>query len=96
VERRNGFKGRVPCRVMNLPPGVTVVNSGLNGVLVPEGETSRTFTLRAADWAEPVQQPIYIVGEVESNSPTSHASAPLALSVLREKQLASARSGPSL
>jgi hypothetical protein len=81
IERRNGFKGRVPCSVQNLPPGVRVVNVGLNGVLVTEAQSSRTFTLKAEDWAKPVSQPIYVVGQVESNSPTMHASAQLLLKV---------------
>jgi hypothetical protein len=91
VERRNGFKGRVPCLVENLPPGVRVVNVGLNGVLVTEAQSSRTFTLHAEDWAEPAQQPIYVVGTVESNAPTRHPSAPLLLKVVAEKQTASAQ-----
>src|SRR3984885_12414376 len=52
IERQNGYKGRVPCYVKNLPRGVQVVNIGLNGVLVTETQTSRTFTLRAEDWAK--------------------------------------------
>jgi hypothetical protein len=91
VERRNGFKGRVPCQVENLPPGVRVVNVGLNGVLVTEAQSSRTFTLHAEDWARPAQQPIYVVGTVESNSPTRNPSAPLLLKVIADKQTASAQ-----
>src|SRR5206468_10985203 len=53
VERYNGFKGRVPCTIKNLPYGVRVVNVGLNGVLVTEAQSSRTFTLHAEDWAKP-------------------------------------------
>jgi hypothetical protein len=89
VERHNGFKGRVPCSVENLPPGVRVVNVGLNGVLVTEAQSSRTFTLRAEDWAPPIKQPIYVVAMVESNSPTRHPSAPLLLQVEADKQAAS-------
>lgn len=88
VVRKNGFTGRVPCYVRNLPPGVSVDNVGLNGVLVTEDQTSRTFTLRAEDWAWPLEQPIYVVAEVESNSPTAHASAPLALTVRGKPQMA--------
>jgi hypothetical protein len=94
VDRKNGFKGRVPCAIVNLPPGVTVVNSGLNGVLVTENQNTRTFTLRAEDWVETMDQPIYVVAEVESNSPTRHASAPLALKVHSKKVIASSGSGP--
>jgi hypothetical protein len=81
IARQNGFKGRVPCSVENLPPGVRVVNVGLNGVLVTESQSSRTFTLHAEDWAKPIIQPVYVVGRVESNSPTMHPSAPIELQV---------------
>ena len=90
IERRNGFKGRVPCTIQNLPFGVRVVNVGLNGVLVTEAQTSRIFTLHAEDWAKPVSQPIYVVGEVESNSSTMHPSAPIMLKVTGANQTASA------
>jgi hypothetical protein len=93
VDRHNGFKGRVPCFVQDLPPGVRVVNVGLNGVLVTEAQSSRTFTLRAEDWAKPIDQPIYVVGVVESNSPTMHPSAPLLLKVGRGNETASAGHG---
>ena len=90
IERRNGFKGRVPCTIQNLPFGVRVVNVGLNGVLVTEAQSSRTFTLHAEDWARPVSQPIYVVGEVESNSSTMHPSAPITLKVTPARQTAAA------
>jgi len=90
VDRHNGFKGRVPCFVQNLPPGVRVVNVGLNGVLVTEAQASRTFTLRAEEWARPVQQPIYVVGMVESNASTLHPSAPIRLNVTESNKTASA------
>ncbi len=90
IERHNGFKGRVPCTIQNLPYGVRVVNVGLNGVLVTEAQSSRTFTLRAEDWAKPISQPIYVVGEVESNSSTMHPSAPIMLKVTGDGQTASA------
>jgi hypothetical protein len=91
VERRSGFQGRVPCTVRNLPPGVRIVNVGLNGVLVPETESTRTFTLHAEDWAKPITQPIYVVAEVESNSPTLHPSAPLLVEVVGNKESASVK-----
>jgi hypothetical protein len=90
VDRRQGFEGRVPCTVLNLPPGVRVVNIGLNGVLVSETQSSRTITLHAEDWAKPITQPIYVVGRVESNSPTLHPSAPLLVEVLTNRETASA------
>jgi hypothetical protein len=90
VDRRNGFKGRVPCLVQNLPPGVRVVNVGLNGVLVTEAQSSRTFTLHAEEWAKPISQPIYVVAMVESNSPTMHPSPSLLLNVGAQTQTANA------
>jgi hypothetical protein len=70
---------------------VRVVNVGLNGVLVTEAQSSRTFTLKAEDWTKPVRQPIYVVGLVESNSPTMHPSAPLLLTVDANNQAATAK-----
>lgn len=89
IARHNGFTGRVPCLIENLPPGVRVVNVGLNGVLVTEAQTSRTFTLRAEDWTKPIDQPFYVVAVVESNSSTSHPSAPILLRVVSNQQRAS-------
>ena len=80
----------MPCYIRNLPPGVKVVNIGLNGVMVTEANSSRTFTLRAEDWVKPIDQPIYLVGKVESNSPTLYASAPLRLKIVESKQTESA------
>ena len=103
VQRQNGFKGRVPCSVENLPPGVRVVNVGLNGVLVTESQSSRTVTLHAEDWAKPITQPVYVVGRVESNSPTMHPSAPILLQVatstkqdLNHGQAGTSQSGDSV
>ena len=36
VERRNGFKGRIPLDVQGLPHGVRVLDVGLNGILVTQ------------------------------------------------------------
>ncbi|MGH9405382.1 MAG: hypothetical protein ACRD3D_06040 [Terriglobia bacterium] len=94
VTRENGFKGRVPCQVENLPPGVTVVNVGLNGVLVHSGENSHTFTLKAENWVQPVTQPIYVVGAVESNATTDHASPPVLLKIETEQETALAHRSP--
>jgi hypothetical protein len=45
--RQNGFGGRVPVEVSNLPPRVRVLDVGLNGVLITEDEKKRSFTLEA-------------------------------------------------
>ncbi len=68
ITRQNGFGGRVPVQVMNLPPRVRVLDVGLNGVLLNEDETERSFTLEALDSAEPVEQLIYVAGQVETRS----------------------------
>ena len=75
VERHNGFTGRVPISVMNLPHGVRVDDIGLNGVMITEEETSRTVHLVAEPWVQPHSQPIVIVGRVEVNSPLRNESA---------------------
>jgi hypothetical protein len=69
VVRQNGFGGRVPVRVIDLPPRVLVADSGLNGVLITEDESHRTFRLRALPNAEPVEQTIYVGGAIETRSP---------------------------
>ena len=68
IRRNNGFGGRVPVEVRNLPPGVEVADTGLNGVLVNENETRRTFTLRMLPTAKPLSQPIYASGLVETRA----------------------------
>jgi hypothetical protein len=77
VERHNGFTGRVPIAVMNLPHGVRVDDIGLNGVMITEEETSRTVHLVAESWVPPQSQPMVIVGRVEVNSPLRNESAAL-------------------
>ena len=79
----------MPCDVVNLPLGVRVVNLGLNGVLVAEDQTKATFKLRAADWAKPIVQPIYVVASVESNSTTEHPSPPILLRVEGKREATS-------
>ena len=93
VERKNDFQGRVPCNILNLPPGVSIVNIGLSGVLVREAEDSRTVTLRADEWAPPIEQTVYVIGKVESNAPTVHASTPLKVTVRPKREMASADLG---
>ena len=53
IERRNGFKGRVPLDVRGLPHGVRVLDIGLNGVLITERETTRTIVIYAEPWVVP-------------------------------------------
>jgi hypothetical protein len=81
VERRNGFKGRVPIDVRNLPFGVAVRYVGLNGVLITEQQTSRRFVIAAEPWAKPQTRPFFAVGRVESEPSTEVGSEPIMLTV---------------
>ncbi len=86
VHRQNGFAGRVPIEVRNLPPRVFVPDVGLNGVLVNEDEDRRTFTIHALPNAEPIEQLIYVSGAIEtrSNQQNSYAApTPILLRVKR-------------
>jgi len=58
----------VPVEVLNLPPGILVTDVGLNGVLLNETEQRRTFTLQALPTAQPIEQPIYVSGKVETRA----------------------------
>jgi hypothetical protein len=68
VKRQNGFSGRVPVQVMNLPPRVRVLDVGLNGVLLNETDTERTFVIEALPSAEAIEQYVYVSGAVETRS----------------------------
>ena len=59
----------MPVEVRNLPPYVRVLDVGLNGVLITEDESRRSFTIEALPMAEPGDQWIYVSGAVETRSP---------------------------
>lgn len=83
IHRKNGFGGRVPVEVRNLPPRVKVSDVGLNGVLINEDEDRRTFKIEALDVALPIEQTIYVGGRVEtrSESPVYAAREPILLRI---------------
>src|SRR5579885_567128 len=85
IERRNGFGGRVPIEVRNLPPRVRVADVGLNGVLINENEDHRTFTIEAWPQAEPGEQLIYLSGLIETRSPQQNSYAAPVPILLRVK-----------
>jgi hypothetical protein len=91
VDRRNGFTGRVPISVMNMPHGVRVDDVGLNGVLITEQETSRTMRIVAESWVPATTQPLIIVGRVEVNSPLRNESAALPVQLVVEPRRVSTR-----
>ncbi|MBI3864692.1 MAG: hypothetical protein HY290_22675, partial [Planctomycetia bacterium] len=80
IERRNAFAGRVPVEVLNLPHGLRVLDVGLNGVLINENETSRSFVVACDPWAPPGPLLFYAAPKVEAKN-ERHASAPLRLDV---------------
>lgn len=82
IRRGEGINYRIPILVQNLPEGVIVKDFGLNGVLINETETARTFVLEASPKAPPIEQQVFAVGAVETNPVRSeHASAPFLLKV---------------
>jgi hypothetical protein len=87
IDRQNDFHGRVPVAVMNLPPGVKVIDVGLNGVLITEQENRRSFTIAALPSAKPIEQKVYVGGVVEtrSNLPSTYAAPqPIILRVIEQ------------
>jgi hypothetical protein len=54
----------------NLPHGVYVDNIGLNGLLIPEGETEREFFLTAAKWVPESERVIFFRAKGDGGQPT--------------------------
>ena len=91
ISRNNDFGGRVPVEVRNLPPGVLVLNVGLNGVLITEDENQRSFVLKALPSAEAIEQPIVVAGNIETRAngqQTLYAAEPIVLKVKATPQRA--------
>lgn len=97
IKRAENFDGRVPVSVLNLPPGVRVLDVGLNGVLVTPEETTRTFVLEAKPWVKPLDQPIALTGQVETNSPirSEYASAPILLKIVPKQATLTQKAAPA-
>ena len=91
VTRQNGFAGRVPVEVRDLPYRVRVTDSGLNGVLLNEDETERSFRLLALPNAKPVEGYIYISGKVETRSGQQNSYAATEPILIRVKPAAAAK-----
>lgn len=66
VERRNGFKGRVPLDVRGLPHGVRVLDIGLNGILLTERDSEREVVIYAEPWVKPMAHPLSVLSRRES------------------------------
>ncbi len=85
IVRKNGFAGRVPVEVRDLPSRVRVTDSGLNGVLLNEDETERSFKLWALPNAKPTEGYIYLSGRVETRSPQQNSYASVEPVLVRVK-----------
>jgi hypothetical protein len=81
IERRNGFKGRVPLDVRGLPHGVRVLDIGLNGILITEAETTRTFVIYAEPWVKPTDHPFVVLARREGKN-SEHAAKSVLLRVV--------------
>jgi len=82
IDRRQGFKGRVPLDVRGLPHGVRVLDVGLNGILITEKETTRRIELYCEPWVQPMEHPIVVLARREGKN-TEHAARSVLLKVAR-------------
>ena len=83
VERRNGFKGRIPLDVRGLPHGVRVLNIGLNGILIRPDETTRRITIYAEPWVKAGEQPFVVFATPEGKG-TEHAAPAVILKIVAD------------
>ena len=82
IERRNGFKGRVPLDVRGLPHGVRVLDIGLNGILVTDKDSARTLEIYCEPWVKPTEHPFVVLGRREGKN-TEHAARSVLLKVVK-------------
>ena len=81
---RKKFDGPISFDVQNLPFGVIVMDIGLNGVLIPEGQTERQVFLQCAPWVAEQDRPCYARAR-EAGNPTSR---PVLLKVRKAQEQA--------
>jgi hypothetical protein len=67
---RNGQTGPVEFDVENLPHGVIVADIGLNGVLIPDGQSERKIFLQCAPWVADTDRPCFAKAR-QAGNPTS-------------------------
>ncbi len=82
VERRNGFKGRIPIDVKGLPHGVRVLDIGLNGILVTPEATTRTIAIYAEPWVQELAHP-FVVSARREDKNTEFAAKSVLLRVAK-------------
>jgi hypothetical protein len=81
---RLGIKDRLEFDVDNLPHGVIVDNIGLNGILIPEGQSEQTLYLAAASWVPETDRLFFAVAKADGEQ----ASLPVLLHVRKPAGLA--------
>jgi hypothetical protein len=81
IERRNGLDKRIPVDVLGLPHGLRVLDVGLNGVLINENETSRSFVVVCDPWAPEGDHTFFAAGRIESKGNERHGSTPITIRV---------------
>ena len=87
---RNGFKDRVAFNVFNLPHGVIVDNIGLNGILIPEGQTEREIFLTCYEWVPETERAFFAQTTAARGASAAEfeASRPVQLQVRKPSPLA--------
>jgi hypothetical protein len=93
IERRHGFKGRVPVDVLNLPHGLRVLDVGLNGVLINETETSRSFVVTCDPWADPGPVQFFAAARREPQN-ERHAGVGIRVKVKNPRTVATGAADP--
>ncbi len=84
---RNGHDDLVTFEVQNLPHGVIVDNIGLNGVLMPKGESERQIFLTADAWVPETDRLCFAIGQQVGGQ----CSPPVMLHVRKPNALAEAK-----
>ncbi|NUM55288.1 MAG: pre-peptidase C-terminal domain-containing protein [Candidatus Hydrogenedentes bacterium] len=90
LTKANGYDSRTPISVLNLPFGVRVMYTGLNGILVREGETERRIEILAEPWVKPMTRRIYVQANIETQSPQRPVflGEPIELRIVGDQKLA--------
>lgn len=82
VERRGDLKARIPVDVLNLPHGLRVLDVGLNGVLINEQESERSFVVVCDPWAPVGPHAFYAAPRIEARQNERFPSAPITITVV--------------
>jgi hypothetical protein len=95
IERR-GVDDRVAFDVLNLPHGVIVDNIGLNGILIPEGQSEREIFLTCYENTPETDRPFFAVTKTAragAQAVGAEASRPVLLHVRKPSELVKADEG---